>query len=125
MRQAAGQAQGRWYTFNPPIAMMEYNPYIGSGLYAVEDDDTAGVLKVTGSYSIGFTCSYFPGCTGSQCSGCNPTGNGFVNLARAVFGSGDDKFPVPFRSVGGAPLDTNMEVSMADWRLRYRVACPY
>jgi len=115
---------GRWYTFNPPIAMFEYNPYIGTGLYAVEDDETAGVLKVTGSYSIGFTCSYQPGCIGPQCSGCTPTVSGWVNLARAIFGSGDDRFNVPFRSVGGAPMDTVMESSMGDWRLRYRVACP-
>jgi hypothetical protein len=115
---------GKWYTFNPPIAMFEYNPFLGNGLYAVEDDSTAGVLKVTGSYSIGFTCSYFPGCTGPQCSGCDPNGSGLVNLARAIFGSGDDRFDIPFRSVGQAPMDTIMEASMGDWRLRYRVACP-
>ena len=117
--------EDRWYTFNPPIAMFAYNPYLGSGLYAVEDDDTAGVLKVSsGSYSIGFSCSYSPGCTGSQCLGCKPTGSGLVNLARAILGSGDDRYNVPFRSVGGAPLNTVMEVDMGDWRLRYRVACP-
>jgi hypothetical protein len=115
---------GRWYTFSLPVAMFSYDPFIGSGLYAVEDDSTAGVLKVTGSYSIGFTCSYYPGCTGSQCLGCDPNGSGWVNLARAIFGSGDDKFPAPFRSVGGAPFGSIMEVSMGDWRLRYRVACP-
>ncbi|HJX26284.1 MAG TPA: hypothetical protein VJ885_00090 [Thermoanaerobaculia bacterium] len=115
---------GRWYNFTP-IAMFAYNDFIGSGLYAIEDDDDDGVLKITsGSYSIGFSCSYFPGCTGSQCSGCSPTGSGLVNLARAIFGTGDDRFDVPFRSVGGAPFDTIMEVSMGDWRLRYRVACP-
>lgn len=115
---------GRWYNFTP-VAVFGYNNFLGSGLYAVEDDDDDGVLKITsGSYSIGFSCSYFPGCTGPQCSGCSPTGSGLVNLARAIFGAGDDRFNVPFRSVGGAPLDTILEVSMGDWRLRYRVACP-
>ena len=115
--------KGRWYTFTP-VALFPYDPFIGSGLYNVEDDDAAGVLKVTGSYSIGFTCSVFPGCTGTQCGGCQPTGSGFVDLARAIFGAGDDRFAVPFRSVGGAPFGTVLEADMGDWRLRYRVACP-
>lgn len=114
--------KGRWYTFNP-VALFSYDQFIGSGLYLVEDDDAAGVLKVTGSYSIGFTCTVFPGCTGTQCGGCQPTGSGFVDLARAVFGAGDDRFAVPFRSVGGAPLGAVLEADMRDWRLRLQVLC--
>jgi hypothetical protein len=115
---------GRWYTF-PGIAVFQYNPYLGSGLYLVEDDDQAGVLALGGNYSIGFTCSVYPGCTGTQCSGCQPTGSGIINLAKALIGSGDDKFSVPFRSVGGAPFGTILEADMKEWRLRYQVACPY
>lgn len=115
--------KGRWYNFTG-VAVFQYNWYIGTGLYLVEDDEKAGVLALGGNYSIGFTCSIYPGCTGSQCSGCQPTGSGFVNLARALIGSGDDKFPVPFRSVGGAPYGTIIEADMGEWRLRYRVACP-
>jgi hypothetical protein len=114
---------GRWYNF-APVAMFAYNPYIGNGLYSIEDDSGPGVLKVTGSYSIGFSCSYFPGCTGSQCLGCQPSLSGFVDLARAIFGSGDGRYDVPFRSVGGAPLGTVMEADMKNWRLRYIVTCP-
>lgn len=114
----------KWYGFTPPIAMFAYHPFLGSGLYAVEDDSAAGVLKVTGSYSIGFKCSVFPGCVGTQCSGCKPSVSGFVNLVKAIWGSGDDRFPTPFRSVGGTPMDQILEQDMGDWRLRYRVACP-
>ncbi len=113
----------RWYTISPPLAVAPYDGFLGFGLYLVEDDTTAGALKVFTNYSIGFSCTYSPGCTGPQCSGCKPTGTGIVNLVRAIAGGSDDRYDVPFRSVGGVGSGGTAEADMTDWRIRFQVDC--
>jgi len=106
---------GTWYSLGCGFAVKRTSN-ANLGIIGFEDDDTKGELKLTdlSAVAIGFSCS-----TNNTVTGCLPWTNGWLKIAKAALGSGDDRYDKPIRFTGQS--SSVIEVNGGDWHIKWQI----